>query len=284
MLPPERYGMPATADLRARRAQFTAGESDESATATEVCLGSVPCRVLGGGAGATVLYLHGGGYRMGSAAAYSRYGARIARTTGAEVVLADYRLAPESPFPAAVRDAVSVYLELRNRRPGRPIVVAGDSAGGGLAAAVAVAAARIGVAGPEGMALLSPWLDLRCDAPSYTSATDALFDRTTAVGAREAYLQGHDGDDPLVSPLRADPGVFPPALIQVGTTETLLDDSVAFTGRLAAAGVSCRLEIMAGRGHTWPLIEPDHPDSGTAVETFGEFVRRLAGSARRRGA
>lgn len=284
MLPPERAGVAATADLLAKRKQFAGGEHDESIARTEVDFGSVSCRVLDGGDDVAVLYLHGGGYRMGSAAAYTNYGAELARSAGATVVLVDYRLAPESPFPAALRDAMSVYLEFRARRPDLPVLLAGDSAGGGLAAAVAIAAARIGIAGPDGMALLSPWLDLRCDAPSYTSATDPFFDRATALSAREAYLQGHDNDDPLVSPLRADPGVFPPTLIQVGTAETLLDDSLAFAGRLATAGVSCQLEAVAGRGHTWPLIEPGHPDSVTAVEALGRFVRRIADSARRRGA
>ncbi|NKY33309.1 alpha/beta hydrolase [Nocardia speluncae] len=284
MLPPDRTGMTATADLRAKRKQFAAGEHDGSVPRTEIELGSVPCHVLAGGDEVAVLYLHGGGYRMGSASAYTNYGAELARSAGAEVVLVDYRLAPESPFPAAVRDAMAVYLAFRARRPGLPILVAGDSAGGGLAAAVAVAAARIGITGPDGMALLSPWLDLRCDSPSYTSATDHLFDRTTALSARTAYLQGYDGDDPLASPLRADPRVFPPTLVQVGTAETLLDDSLAFARQLATAGVSCRLETVAGRGHTWPLIEPRHPDSGRAVQSFGRFARGIADSARRHGA
>ncbi|WP_280464054.1 alpha/beta hydrolase fold domain-containing protein [Nocardia carnea] len=282
MLPPERAGYAAPADLLAKRRQFVSGACDESISRTEVALGSVPCHVLDGGDDVAVLYLHGGGYRMGSAAAYTGYGAELARAAGAKVVLVDYRLAPESPFPAALRDAMAVYLEFRAQRPGLPVLVAGDSAGGGLAAALAVAAAQIGIAGPEAMALLSPWLDLRCDCSSYTSATDTLFDRRTALIAREAYLQGHDGDDPLASPLRADPVVFPHTLIQVGTAETLLDDSLAFARQLATAGVSCRLEAVAGRGHTWPLIEPGHPDSGMAVHTFGRFVRRIADTARRR--
>ncbi|NKW46070.1 alpha/beta hydrolase fold domain-containing protein [Rhodococcus hoagii] len=282
-LPPERKGVPATADLLEKRMQFAASEPDGSVALTRTALGSVPCRIVDGGDHVAVLYLHGGGYRMGSAAAYTSYGSQLAQAAGAEVVLADYRLAPEAPFPAALRDALAVYHALRTHRPDRPIVVAGDSAGGGLAAAVALAAMRAGITGPDGLALLSPWLDLRCDSTSYASATDPLFDHHTALTAREAYLQGHDDADPLVSPLRVPyPEVFPPSLVQVGTAESLLGDSLAFVDLLATAGVSCQLQTFSGRGHTWPLIEPTHPDSKVAITTLGAFVRQAADAARRR--
>ena len=278
-LPAERSGQLPSADLLEKRARFTAAPHDGTVALTDLVLGGVACRTLIGGDDVTVLYLHGGGYRMGSAGAYTPYGAQLARSGRATVVLVDYRLAPEAPFPAAIRDAVTVYEALRAERPDRPIVVAGDSAGGGLAASVVVAAGAAGARRPDGLALLSPWLDLRCDSPSYRTSTDPLFDHDTALTARESYLQGHDPDDPLVSPLRADLGGFPPTLIQVGTTESLLGDALGFSSGLAVAGVSCQLEIVAGRGHTWPLTEPMHPESVAATESVGRFVRRHADHA-----
>ncbi|QDQ98794.1 alpha/beta hydrolase [Tomitella fengzijianii] len=275
-LPPERRGEAAAPDLIAKREGFTDSGGDASVPYSDDTFGSVPCRTLTAGDDVIVLYLHGGGYRLGNVAGYTPYASRLARSANATLVLAEYRLAPESPFPAAVRDAVEVFLALRERHPRAPMVVAGDSAGGGLSAALSVAMSGVGAAGPDGLALLSPWLDLRCDSPTYDSATDPLFDRATAQAAGSAYLQGHRSDDPLVSPLRADPSGFPHTLIQVGTNETLLGDALAFSHRLASEGIPCTLQTYAGRGHTWPLIEPDIPDSAIAVDEFGRFTRRIA--------
>ncbi|MGM0930532.1 MAG: alpha/beta hydrolase fold domain-containing protein [Actinomycetota bacterium] len=275
-LPPERPGHPADASLQEKRSRFTAPAYEGEIPLAHRELGGVPCRVLSGGDSATVLYLHGGGYRMGSAATYTAYGARLAAAAHAQVVLVDYRLAPESPFPAALHDAVSVYEAVRAERPDRHVVAAGDSAGGGLAASLSVAAAAVGAKGPDSLALLSPWLDLRCDSSYYRTATDALFDQSTALSAREAYLQGHDVEDSFVSPLRVDGAVFPSTLVQIGTAESLLGDALAFAEKLSSAGVSCRLEAVARRGHTWPLTEPDHPDSHAAITNFGRFVRDVA--------
>jgi acetyl esterase/lipase len=250
----------------------TSSLDDATVPLTDSVLGGVECRVLRGGEDVTILYLHGGGYRMGSTEAYAPHGARLARCALATVVLVEYRLAPEAPFPAAVRDAISVYHALRATHPTRPLAVAGDSAGAGLAASVVLAARLTGVPRPDRLAVLSPWLDLTCTSPHYQSATDPLFGHDTALKARDSYLQGHDPKDPLVSALYADLTGFPPTLIQVGTTESLLGDACGFADGLAAAGVSCQLEIVAGRGHTWPLVDPDHPDSTATIESFRRFV------------
>jgi len=272
-LPPERAGTAALPDLIEKRGQFAGRTYDGPIPLDWSTLGGVPCAVLDGGGDCTVLYLHGGGYRMGSANAYVPYGARLAEGSGARVVIVDYRLAPEAPYPAAVRDVAAVYAALRDEDPARPIIITGDSAGGGLAAALAVLAAREGAPPPDGMAVLSPWLDMRCQGSTYATATDPIFDLATAESARASYLQGHDESDPLVSPILADPACFPPTLIQVGTTETLLSDAWTLATRIIEFGTSCELHAVARRGHTWPLVQPFHADAASAIDALNRFIR-----------
>lgn len=274
-LPADRTGIPAPPDLLDKRELFTTRPYDGPIPLSTQTIGGIACVVLDGGGNTTVLYLHGGGYRMGSAEAYAPYAAQIAQYSGARIVIASYRLAPETPYPGALRDAASVYAALRAAEPRRPLVIAGDSAGGGLAAALTALTARAETARPDGLALLSPWLDMRCDNPTFTTATDPFFDQASAVTAKESYLQGHDETDELVSPLRADAAVFPPTLVQVGSTETLLGEALSFTQALAMSGVSCELHAVADRGHTWPVVQPMHPDSHAALEILGAFVKRI---------
>lgn len=237
-------------------------------------IATVPCQVLNPDGAVTILYLHGGGYRMGSPEAYNAYGATLAAGAEARVVLPRYRLAPENPFPAGLHDAVAVYRELA-RSSECPIVLAGDSAGAGLAAAVAVTVARSAVRAPAGVMLMSPWLDLRCSSPFYTSASDVFFTRDTAESARDDYLQGAPEDDGLVSPLLADHEVFPPTLIQVGGNEALIGDALGFTESLARNNISCTLEVLADEGHTWPLINPDSEAAHASTSSCIRFVRTL---------
>lgn len=231
---------------------------------------------------ATILYLHGGGYRMGSPEAYNAYAAKIAAGAEATVVLPRYRLAPENPFPAGLRDALAVYEALTAEAEG-PIVLAGDSAGAGLAAAVIVAAKASGLRTPDGLMLLSPWLDLHCSSPFYETAPDVFFPLATAESAREDYLQGAPASDPLASPLLADHTGFPPTLIQVGGNEALVGDALGLAESLANVNVTCTLEVVAEQGHTWPLIQPEHSVSVASIESCARFVRACAdesGSAR----
>lgn len=235
-------------------------------------IANVPCQVLNPEAAVTILYLHGGGYRMGSPEAYNAYGASLAAGADARVVLPKYRLAPENPFPAGLHDAVAVYRELA-RSSECPIVLAGDSAGAGLAAAVAITVCRSAVRGPAGVMLMSPWLDLRCSSPFYESASDVFFTRATAESARDDYLQGASEDGVLVSPLLADHEGFPPALIQVGGNEALVGDALGFAESLARDNISCTLEVMADEGHTWPLINPDSEAAHASISSCIRFVR-----------
>lgn len=276
-LPAERTGTPAGPELQQKRALFAATDIDPTlgVTADATDLAGVPCRTIRAGDTATVLYLHGGGYRMGSPEAYNAYAAKIAAGAGATIVLPRYRLAPENPFPAGLRDAVAVYEELASNTD-TPIVLAGDSAGAGMAAAVVVAAAAGDIRRPDGLMLLSPWLDVRCTSPFYDTAPDVYFPKATAESAREDYLQGAAADDPLASPLLADHSGFPATLIQVGGNEALVGDALGLAHALATANISCTLEIVANQGHTWPLIDPGHPDSLASIESSARFVRSIA--------
>ncbi|MGW8592860.1 alpha/beta hydrolase fold domain-containing protein [Dietzia sp. NPDC055877] len=276
-LPPLRPGRPAPPELQERRAMFAptqiAPGLEVSSETTEIA--DVQCRILNPEGSVTILYLHGGGYRMGSPEAYNAYGAALAAGANARVVLPRYRLAPESPFPAGLHDAVAVYWELATMTS-RPVVLAGDSAGAGLAAAVAATVGKSEMRGPAGLMLMSPWLDLRCISPYYESSSDVFFSRATAESAREDYLQGAPQDEPLASPLLADHSAFPSTLIQVGTNEALTGDALDFAESLARNNVSCTLEILADQGHTWPLI---YPDSDVAHASIASCVRFVAGRA-----
>lgn len=276
-LPAERSGVPASPELLERRAKFAATEIDPAlgVTAGDAEYAGVPCRIIRAGDRATIVYLHGGGYRMGSPEAYHAYAAALAAGAEATVVVPRYRLAPEHPFPAGLRDALAVYEELASTTQG-PIIVAGDSAGAGLAAAVVVAVDSSDVRPPDGLMLLSPWLDLHCSSPFYATAPDAFFPLATAESARDDYLQGAPASDPLVSPLLADHTGFPPTLIQVGGSEALVGDALGLTRALATVNVTCTLEVIAGHGHTWPLIYPDHSASIASIESCIRFVRSIA--------
>lgn len=295
-LPAERTGRPAPPDVIAKRGLFALPQADTSDTPHDRTINGVHCRIVEGTSGVVVVYLHGGGYWGGDAESYCAYAQRLATTSGATIVVPNYRLAPEHPYPAGVRDAFAVYLGLRCEDSGRPVVVAGDSAGGGLAASISVASHVCGVPRPDGQALMSPWLDLRCDAASYSTATDPNFARTAALRARELYLCGEDAADesngldaPLASPLRAPPALFPRTLVQVGANDSLLDDSLAFSDTLVGAGVSCATHVVSGQGHIWPILSPGHPDSRASDHVFARFVAQIAddydhagGSGRRR--
>jgi acetyl esterase/lipase len=194
------------------------------------------------------------------------------------VVVLDYRLAPEYPFPAGLTDAAAVYEHVL--AAAKPPLLIGDSAGGGLAAALTVAAAGCGVPAPVALILMSPWLDLSCRAETFDSraASDQLFSLAAAREAAAMYLQGHDPGDPLVSPLRADLPSWPPVLLMASTDEVLLEDSVTFAGVLARAGNELDCWFRNGVPHAWPAVFPDLPETSMALATVATFTQRLARS------
>ena len=253
--------------------------------AVERTVGGVPaieCRTDAHTGSPVMLYLHGGGFRIASALAYRAYASHLARVSDARVVVIDYRLAPDHPFPAAVDDTLAAYRALLDEgiAPGH-LVVAGDSAGGGLAASLVLAARERGLPPPAGVVCCSPWVDLTVTAASYATnaTTDRLFSRESATTAAAMYLAGHDPTDPLASPVRGDWTGAPPMLIQVGDIEVLLDDALTLAERVRDAGVDVTLHVEPEMPHIWPMSYPAFPEAVAAVEEIGDFVRRVTGRA-----
>jgi epsilon-lactone hydrolase len=245
---------------------------------TEERLGDVPSvRLEPPGVGEDVLfYLHGGGYRGGSPRSHAELAARLARAAGAAAVVPEYRLAPEDPFPAALDDALAAYRAVLAEAGGdsERIVMAGDSAGGGLAVAACIALRDAGEPLPRALALLSPWLDLTCSSPSWDERFegDPVLDHSLR-GAADDYLAGADPRDPLCSPLFADLAGVPPALVTVGTHEILYDDAVSFAEAAGRAGVKVELEIGHDLIHVWQIF-PITPEAIASTARIGRFLAR----------
>ena len=221
-----------------------------------------------------LLYFHGGGFRIASALAYRSYGSHLAAVLGARVLLVDYRLAPEHKFPKAVDDCFAVWESLlaEGIDTGR-IVIAGDSAGGGLAASVTMHALADGVL-PAGVICCSPWVDLTITADTYdtNAESDKLFSRTSAEEAAPAYLGGADPMNPIASPLFGDWNGAPPLLILVGDAEVLLDDSRKLADVAKAAGVDVTLSVYPEMPHIWTMSYPAFPEAVEGVTEMAEFV------------
>lgn len=224
-----------------------------------------------------VLYFHGGGFRIASALAYRSYGSHLAAVLGARVLLVEYRLAPEHKFPKAVDDCFAVWESLlaEGIDTGR-IVVAGDSAGGGLAASVTMHALADGVL-PAGVICCSPWVDLTITADTYdtNAESDKLFSRNSAEEAAPAYLGGADPMNPIASPLFGDWDGAPPLLILVGDAEVLLDDSRKLAEVAKTAGVDVTLSVYPEMPHIWTMSYPAFPEAVEGVTEMAEFVTRV---------
>jgi monoterpene epsilon-lactone hydrolase len=280
---------PAPATLQARRAGMEAAmgslplaDGIDAVPVDVDGLSLVDCRPRGVPDAPAVLYFHGGGYRLGSARSYRAYGSQLARACSARVVLVDYRLAPEHPFPAAVEDAARAYRWLVPTRPaGARVVVGGDSAGGGLAAALLLRARHEGLPLPAGAFCLSPWADLRNTASSFSrcAGTDSLFSQASADEAAGLYLGPADPSDPLASPVLGDWSGLPPLLIQASAAEVLADDAVHLARAARAAGVEVEVALYEGMPHVWQLHYPAFPEAITAVEQIAAFIARVTSGA-----
>lgn len=280
-LPPERLGRPAPPDLAERRAGMdtavAAGTWKTAKEPREVLLGgrrTLRFRPEGKPRG-WVMHLHGGGFRLGGPEMEGPFATALAERCQIEVVVPQYRLAPEHPFPSGLNDALAALTALREEIGDAPLVVSGDSAGGGLAASLGVLAAAQGGPRIDGLVLLSPWLDVTVSAPSYDSnaASDPMFSRESACIAAELYLQGFDPMQPLASPLHAPITAYPPTLVSVGTGEVLLDDSLRFHEKLLAAGQPCQLGAIDGMEHVAVVRGMDMPGAAETFEMIVDFVR-----------
>jgi monoterpene epsilon-lactone hydrolase len=223
-----------------------------------------------------VLYLHGGGYVIGSPRSHRHLAAAIAIAAGAPALLLDYRRAPECPFPAALEDAVAAYRWLLDTGfAARRLVIAGDSAGGGLTIATLLALRDAGVPLAAAGICISPWVDLTCSSGGYEAkaASDPIIS-VTAVGAMaRSYLGDADAKGPLASPLYADLRGLPPLLIHVGSEEVLLDDAVSLAERAKAAGVDATLEVWDQMVHVWHWFLPMLDEAAAAIDRIGRFIR-----------
>jgi monoterpene epsilon-lactone hydrolase len=227
---------------------------------------------------AVLFYLHGGGYIMGSPAGYRDFVARICRAGRVRALSVDYRLAPEAPFPAAIEDAVKAYrwLLAQHVAPSR-IVIAGDSAGGGLTLSTLLALKEKGIPLPAAAICLSPSTDLaRTGTSIATKAADDVFlTRELLDVCFDNFLgPGTDPRDPLASPLYADLTGLPPLLIMVGTAEILLDDSTRLAEKAKASGVEVELHVAEGMIHVWLFFASILPEGQQGVETMGAFIRK----------
>ena len=225
-----------------------------------------------------VLFFHGGGYNAGSPRTHRSLAANLSRAAHMRVLLPDYRLAPEHPVPAGVKDALLVYQWLLNQGfSEKTIVVGGDSAGGGLALSMLLALRAAGAKMPTAAILLAPWTDLTVSSQSYEKLRK--FDPIiTREGLREAgllYAGKRDPADPLLSPLFADLAGLPPMLIHVGGDEVMLDDSRKFAERAKDAGVPVTYKMFDGMWHVFHTAGQDLPESRKAIDEIGSFVRAL---------
>jgi len=246
---------------------------------TEVTAGGVPAHWLtapGADAGRVLLFLHGGGFELGSLRSDGELAARLGRASGMRVLFPEYRLAPEHPFPAAINDVLAAWRWLRSDQglSARSIAVAGDSAGGGLAVALLVATRDAGEALPAAATLMSPTVDLTNSGASMTERVDQDPFSTPALLRQLAsdYLAGADPKTPLASPLFASLSGLPPLLILVGTADLLLSDSERLAAAATEAGVDVTLEVGEGLPHVYPIMLGT-PEAAEATEQVGKFLR-----------
>jgi monoterpene epsilon-lactone hydrolase len=246
---------------------------------TQVTAGGVPAHWLaapGADTGRVLLFLHGGGYELGSLRSDGELAARLGRASGMRVLFPEYRLAPEHRFPAAIDDVLAAWRWLRTGQDlsARSIAVAGDSAGGGLAVALLVATRDAGQALPAAAVLMSPTVDLTSSGASMTERADQDPFSTPALLRQLAssYLAGADPKTPLASPLFASLAGLPPLLVQVGTADLLLSDSERLATAAAEAGVDVTLQIGEGLPHVYPIMLGT-PEAAEATEQIGKFLR-----------
>jgi acetyl esterase/lipase len=229
-----------------------------------------------------VIHLHGGAFLFGSANSYRNRAMRFSYRLGAEVFVPEYRLAPEHPFPAALEDALVSYQYVRALRPHSPVLITGDSAGGGLAASLLVRLRELGEPQPEGAILLSPWTDLSSSGPSVdeNQGKDRWFSRAHLERWASYYVGKADPRSPLLSPVFADLSGLPPMLVLVGEDELLRDDAIRLVVSAQHSGTDARLLVGAGMQHDWPLTLPRLAESRSAWKAMTEFADECCVSSR----
>ncbi|BBZ61877.1 esterase [Mycolicibacterium monacense] len=226
-----------------------------------------------------LVWCHGGGYVLGSARGFQDLGHTLSRASGVTVVLPDYRRAPENKFPAAVDDGAAVISDLVSTLGATNVAVGGDSAGGGLTLAALTALRDGGTPLPAAAVFISPLLDFTASGASVDlyDGKDVAVSRGSIANLREAYLQGHDPQDPLASPVFADLGALPPSLFLVGSGEVLLDDSCRAAMAITERGGTATVSVYDDMVHVWPLFSSILPEGVDAADEAGAFIRKSLG-------
>ncbi|RJF92355.1 alpha/beta hydrolase [Noviherbaspirillum saxi] len=223
-----------------------------------------------------LVYHHGGGFTFGSVLSHRHLVSRLAKAAGVVAYNMEYRLAPETPYPGAIEDALQTYhfMKTEGFAPCR-MVFAGESAGGNLTASLLLKIRELGLEQPAGAYLLSPWLDLTQSGDTYQerAAYDPMLTRPALDFCSQAYRAGKDATDPMISPLNAQLSGLPSMFIQVGTDEVLLSDSLEFARRAALAGLDVRLHVWQDMVHAWPLFHTSLPSAGlAAIDEAGAWI------------
>ena len=281
---PDLHGAPIEQRRAAMEAVTAMFPVPDDVTREPVDAGGIPAEWIAApstDAERVIYYLHGGGYALGSINSHREMISRLSRASGARALAIDYRLSPENPFPAAIEDATTAYRWLLSTGvdPAR-IVIAGDSAGGGLTVATLVSLRDAGDPLPAAAVCLSPWVDMEALGESMTTKAEAdpSIRREDVLEGAQAYLNGADPRTPLAAPLYADLTGLPPLLIQVGTAEVLLDDSTRLAERARTAGVDVTMEPWDDMIHVWQLVAAILPEGQQAIDRIGEFVREHVGA------
>jgi phosphinothricin tripeptide acetyl hydrolase len=273
---------PGELDLTRDRARYDSAADAfkgyvKSVVSTDA-LNGVQCELhtpQGGDATGCIIYFHGGGYVLGSPRSHRHLAAEICRLTRCVVVVPDYALSPERPFPAALEDGLAVYQTVERRWNHLAIALAGDSAGGALAVSTALQIRGRDHDRVCGIACLSPWMDLTCTSDRYekSAAHDQSLDSTRLRTYARQYLGAISPDNSLASPLFASLGNLPPILVQVGREELLYDDAISFAKHVGQAGGDIALDIWDDVVHVWQWYWPMLESGSAALTQLASFLQ-----------
>lgn len=272
-------------DLDAFRSFLSASRFpvSDSTEITTVSAGGVPAEWImesGVKPEKRIAFFHGGGFVAGKLASRHPLASWISKATGCSILLVDYRLAPEHPFPAAIEDTLSSYRWMCNNgpdgeKPAKKTFIGGDSAGGCLTLATLLGLKDANENLPDAAFTISAVSDQALTGRSIVNraGVDILFKPSHLKECSKLYLAGQDPLDPLASPLYGDLSGLPPIFMQVGDAELLLDDSVRFAEKAEKAGVKVKLEVWPEMFHNWQMFGPIFPEAQQAIDRIGEFIR-----------
>jgi epsilon-lactone hydrolase len=271
---------PPVRDLKTDRANWSAEEAAKpiphGGTVETVTIAGITCEWMRTGPSKRVFVLiHGGGYVNGAPLTHRRLAAYISKAAGADVLMPDYRLAPEHPWPAGIDDCLAVWKELIATHDPAQIAMGGDSAGGGLALGLSLRLRALELTQPRALTLLSPWTDILARGASYelNRAADPGISAERLQEAGRWYTGSADPETDEISPINADLTGLPPMLIHVGGIEAMLDDSAMLAAHAMAAGVPCEFRVYPGLWHVWQHAAETVPEAADAIADIGRYIR-----------